>query len=711
MKPLHRALAALFATFITLSAAPAAFAQDPPDEPDEPAPPPSPPPAPPSPGLTPGPGTPAVFPGALQTLRGPQSAATPGATPRGPEIFPDASRLWMNVRDTDALPIEAARRGGPWYCTQNTCSVNNGDPGRSKVGDAMLRSIKLQTPTLPLPLTIWGRTNSRGERVLDFDPVLIAHRSYSHVCAYKPVEPPDPKNPKQPEKILVCRDGVREPPLPDTGELILGMQWPRESELADFRYLAIVDSCGNAQVQPFQRTFTVPVIEVASGGCGQPDGRVLRVFPQGGWLRVTAFNLDAPAAGNVLNATYRVTLPALENMVESSPARLLFPDPVQTDLQVDCGPSLRKALPDASGIPRPRPPGPTMYEVPPDPAVKEDDKAPPNKPPPPDKPLPNKPPPPPDKPPPAPPPGKRAYEIAPTGPGPQPLAHQAVVIAPEPLRQGNCKVRLMGQTKRRLVAPLALHVSLTRTDKTLNGTPVELLTDGRWIVTPSNPEFPIPPLAEGFDGDSRLRLTISADPLSPNGKVVLLSDAGRVATSLRSSDRGEPERARRLIGSVVIHSVPICGQPNFESLETSGSCLRAYITIPAMLAMVQVTRAPWLERPLITRNVFSAVGAALAFDAYNPVERKAFPIAGQVGGMFENLGDGRLGLLAYVGVAPTIPILGSGGNTTSIGLLGGVGVAYVINEKGPDEGVKPAAFLSVLVAVGQANPWVKSGGP
>jgi hypothetical protein len=118
-----------------------------------------------------------------------------------------------------------------------------------------------------------------------------------------------------------------------------------------------------------------------------------------------------------------------------------------------------------------------------------------------------------------------------------------------------------------------------------------------------------------------------------------------------------------------------------------------------------------VEKPLITRNVFSAVGAALAFDAYNPVERRAFPIAGQIGGLFENLGDGKLGILGYIGIAPTIPVLGSQGNTTSIGFLGGIGVAYVINEKGPDEGVKPAAFLSVLVSVGQANPWVRSGGP
>lgn len=657
--------------------------------------------APPGPPAPPG-QVPADFGGALQTLRAPTAAGGPGTPGRAPEIFPDAGRVWMSVRETDPLPIESARRGGRWLCAGGQCSVSNGDPGHSKVGDDMLRSIKLQTPTLPLPITIWGRTDDRGERVLDFDPVLLGRRSYAHVCAYKPTEHPgaDPKAPHREDKVLVCHDGPPEPPPADSGELILGLQWPRQSELSDFRYLAIVDSCGNARVQPFQRVFTVPVYEVASGGCGQADGKVLRVFPQGGWIRVTAFNLDAPAAGNVMNATYRVTLPALENLVESSPARLLFPDPLQADLQVDCGPSLRKALPDAQGIPAPRP-GPTMVE--PESAVPPADD---------DRPRPGRPSRAPEK------RGPRAIaapplrrEILPSGPGPQPLAHEAVVIAPEPLRQGNCRLRLMGQTKRRLVAPLALHVSLARTDRTVNGAPVELLADGRWIVTPSNAEFPIPPLAEGFDGDSRLRLTVSSDPLSANGKVVLLSDAGRVATALRAADHGEPDRARRLVGSVTIHSVPLCGQTNFESLDHAGACLRAYITIPAILGMIQITRAPWAEKPLITRNVFSAVGAALAIDSYNPVERKAFPVAGQVGGLFENLGDGKLGILGYIGVAPTIPVLGAGGNTTSIGFLGGVGVAYVINNKGPDEGVKPAAFLSVLVSVGQASPWVKAGGP
>jgi hypothetical protein len=129
-----------------------------------------------------------------------------------------------------------------------------------------------------------------------------------------------------------------------------------------------------------------------------------------------------------------------------------------------------------------------------------------------------------------------------------------------------------------------------------------------------------------------------------------------------------------------------------------------------MLATLQVTRAPWLERPLITRSILSAVGIAFAFDSYDPVERRAFPIAGQIGGFVQDLGDSRIGLLGYVGIAPTVPILGEGGNTTSIGLLGGIGAVYITSANGPDEGFKPAAFLSVVVQIGQASPQVSGGG-
>jgi hypothetical protein len=236
------------------------------------------------------------------------------------------------------------------------------------------------------------------------------------------------------------------------------------------------------------------------------------------------------------------------------------------------------------------------------------------------------------------------------------------------------------------------------------------LNDHSWIVTPRSAEFQLPPLSENFDGDSRLRLAVYSDPRSEDGKVVLFSDAPRVAASLRAGDSSAPETARRLIGSATIHSVPLCGETNFETLETAGSCLRTYLTIPAMLATLQITRAPWLERPLVTRTVLSSVGVALAFDSYNPVRRRAFPIAGQLGGLIQQLGDGRVGMMGYLGIAPTIPVLGEGGNTTSFGFLAGAGMSYISNETGADEGFKPSAFLSIVVQVGQATAGMSASG-
>ncbi|MDC3960761.1 hypothetical protein [Polyangium jinanense] len=677
---------------------------------------------------------PADFSGSLQIVRGP-ATVNGGATPgTAPEIFPEASRVFMSVRDTDPVPIETARRGGPWLCSTGQCSTTLGEAGQSRIGDDMLRSIKLQTPTLPLPLTIWGRLDEQGKRTLDFDPVLLGRRDYRHVCAYPPIGPNDKAGPRKVEKAPLCRDDMPVPPLPDSAEVLLGMQWPKQSEMADFRYIAIVDSCGNARVQPFQRTFTVPVFEVASGGCGKADGKVLRIFPSGGWLRVTAFNLDNTAAGTVVNATYRVSVPPLENLVESNPARMLFPDPQLEDLKVDCGPAMRRSsgLPSAPpSSPSAPPPGVRPLQAaaapPPDAAPKTAPREPEasgltprTAPKPGDKPqvqatsknpAPKTSPVAPRTSPMGPPrPSLPMKATAPAGPGPQPLAHMSLVIAPEPLRQGVCRVRLSGSTKGRLVAPLALYVSLTRTDRTSNGAPIELLTDHKWIVTPNSAEFQLPPLSENFDGDSRLRLAVYSDPLNTDGKVVLVSDASRVAASLRSGGEATPEAARRLIGSATIHSVPLCGESNFETLEAAGSCLRAYLTIPAMLATLQITRAPWLERPLVTRSVLSAVGVALAVDSYDPVRRRAFPVAGQLGGSIQQLGDGRVGLLGYLGVAPTIPVLGDGGNTTSFGFLAGIGLSYITNESGPDEGLKPAAFLSVVVQVGQATPQVSSSG-
>jgi hypothetical protein len=674
----RRTLALAAAALVALAPA-AARAQDEPDPDEEQEPSPEPPPDDPPPttmgAARAADGRPLEFSGSLSVVRAPGAPAPPGAVGKITEIFPDSSRVWMSVRDTDPVPVEAARRGGPWICASGACSATSGEQGASAVGDAMLRSIKLQTASVPLPIVIYGRSE-RGKQRLDFDPMLIGRRSYGHVCSYRPIDPSVEGAAKagdkdaRPEKATACVDGAARPSEPDSGELTLGLEWPAATEMADFRYLAVVDSCGNARVMPFRRTFTVPVVEVASGGCGKPDGKVLRIFPNGGWLRVTAFNLEAPATGSVVNVTYRVELPALEDLVSPTPARLLFPD-VAKDLEVDCGARAPKAEPD----PRAAPPG----------------AAPPGK-------APPGPAPPPKAPPPA--------DAGERRPSAQPLDHRSLLIAPDPLRQGLCRVRLRGQLKRRLMAPLALYVVLERTDVAgPTGGAIRLMPPTGWIVTPTDAELAIPPVL--FDGESRLRLAVYSDPLSPHGKVTLLSDAGRVGIALRAGAMGDPlQRAmsRRLLGSVTIHTAPLCGEGNFETLDAAGSCLRAYLTIPAMLATLQVTRAPWVERPLVTRKVLSAVGVALAVDSYDPVRRRAFPLAAQVGGFVESLDDDRVGLLAYAGLAPTLPVLGEGGNTTSFGFLAGAGVNYVMNAAGPDEGLKPTAFLAFVVQIGQATP-------
>lgn len=236
-----------------------------------------------------------------------------GARPRG-ATHGDLPRREQGVddrRDTDPVPVERARRGGKWLCSAGQCGLSLGEQGTSSIGNGMLRSIRLQTPGLPLPVSILGAWRAENSASISIPCSSVGATTATSARTGKPIEAvgPDGKPNPNRDKVMPCVDGTPRPPKPDSGELALGLQWPEATEMADFRYLAIVDSCGNARVQPFRRTFTVPVLEVASGGCGKPDGKVLRIFPNGGWVRVTAFNLDAPAAGNVVNATYRVRSP------------------------------------------------------------------------------------------------------------------------------------------------------------------------------------------------------------------------------------------------------------------------------------------------------------------------------------------------------------------------------------------------------------------
>jgi hypothetical protein len=299
--------------------------------------------------LVPTPGgssTAADFKGSLQIVRAPGAAPSATASKLGLDIFPEARKMPMSVHNVDAVAVERARRGGDWLCSKNKCNAMPGVAGETKEGNAMLRSIKVQTPAMPVPVTIWRRTSTDPEGRLDFDPSLLTQRSYKHVCAYPPVESSDPKvPPKKPDQMERCIHGEPADRRPDEGEIFLGLEWPRHAELAGFKYIAVADSCGNSLVYPFQRSFVVPAIDVVSGGCNVPDGRVLRIFPSGSFIRVTAFNLDAPAADDIMQVTYRVAVPPLENYSEAQPAKVLFPDFKLNELVIDCGPQLSKAPP------------------------------------------------------------------------------------------------------------------------------------------------------------------------------------------------------------------------------------------------------------------------------------------------------------------------------------------------------------------------------
>jgi hypothetical protein len=620
------------------------------------------------------------------------------------EIFPDADKVYMQVIGTDATPIEAARRGARrWICSSGCTLSLPQESVPDAIANDLLQSIKLQTPTNPLPLTIWhpvgepGQPGSAGGKLL-FDPRLMGRRDYQDRCAFAPVAQRarlgDPVGDCWSERKLAPRHGTSIP-TPDTAEMFLGLRLPAATTNARFQYVAVTDTCGNAQVYPFQHTLSVPVYLVASGGCGAPDGRVLRVFPSGGWVRVTPFNLDAPAAGSVASVTYRVSVPPLEDLVNPEPPPLLFPEVRMDELVIDCGPQLLKARSGPGGVPRPAPSDEALPIA----------HAPPGKPPtgqmaPSGKAAPDG-----HAPSALPPPMPTASHTAPaqgTEPG-MPLAHESLVIAPEPILNGNCRIEYRSQSKRRLIAPLALQVRITRTDKLPGDRPL-LETD--WVITPTNSTFRLPKLA--IDGESRLLVEVLSNPSSPLGNVVLLGDAGRVQRRSMGNVGGDVNLTR-LIGSATLHTAPLCGKSNFELADKAGRCVRGYFTVPAMLATLQVTRAPWVERPLITRTVLSAVGLAFALDGYDPVERRALPVAFQLGGFVQDLGDERLGLTSYLGVAPTVPVLGTGGNTTNIGLVGGLGMTYVTRANGADEGFKPTAFLSIVVQVGQINPSLQDG--
>lgn len=616
------------------------------------------------------------------------------------EIFPNAKQVYMHVYGTDPNPIEAARadRPGSWVCRGAAkCDVTPPQQDLEGVGDRILLSIGLSTSTSPLPIPVWTRGEG-GDGVLLFNPILLGRASYDTVRVFPPVPdaqpaapPPAPRSSgalpagpppsgaplppassAQPGGMPVRAAGATpnpygsgaapsaSPPRPmprpssmhdatDQSTLALSMRWPRETDAAEFRYLAIQDSCGNARVQPFQRMFSVPVVEIAEDSCPPPDGKVLRVFPRGGYFRVTAFNLK-PERSDIVSVTYRVSIPPLDSGLDPAGAFLLFPDLSKEDLRIDCSVGGSDATP-----PKAAPPAaaPGAMTAPPSPGA-----------------------------------GRKGFA----------LAEQTFVIAPEPLMMGNCRLMLTGPNKGRLQAPLALWVTIERMDK---GTPEPLL-QREWVVTQRSSTFSIPPMrGDNFEPESRLRIRISSDPFSTNGKVMLLADASRVWPAVRLRPASNTGEFRREITAATLISAPLCGGWNVETTEKAGNCLRVYVTMPILLASFQVTRAPWKETAIAEPRIPAGIGLALAFDSYNPVKQRPFPLAMQLGGLYQKLSENKTGLMAYVGVTPSLPILGKGGATTSLGIMVAGGATYVMDSHGPNEGFKPAAFVSLVLGAGE----------
>jgi hypothetical protein len=617
------------------------------------------------------------------------SAAGPVELSTAPlEVFPLAARVWLRTLDLgedETNAIDAARAGKPgsWFCAPTSgpgCSVTARLAPGMGVHRELLTAMRVRVPALPVPVTVYtrqegvvynpkligrivgspGRYHTRAPLGLSPaaatpPPAADAPAGASPAAAPAPSAPPKPDAPAapKPEGAGPVRPSI---PSPFEGELQLLFHWPTPVELGDFQYVAVVDACDNAIVTRYTRDFAVPaqVEEVETCSAGTTAGP-LRIFKSGGSLRVTAFNLQRPPSrGNVMSVTYRVEVPGVETPTrgERTSIPVLVPDLPRDSLRVDCGPPRAKPAPTTERGPGPAPAPPSSH-------------------------LPG-----------------------------HALAGESFVIAPEPLRTGRCRILVESPSTRRLVAaPVRLFVTIERMDVPADDKGRELLKQA-WLLAPGALDLQLPAIP--VDGEARLRLTVYSDPASAAASGIFFTDALSRPPQVAGDDHSAP--FRRSLASATIMTAPLCGGWDFRTVEETGSCARAYVTFPVMLASLQLTRAPWVEKPIAEPSVPGAIAVALAIDSYDPAKQRAFPLAFQLGGAYQpRLTSAKSGILGYAGVAASLPVLGSGGLTTTVGLVGGLGLVYIIDDHGPNEGAKPTAFLSIAVSPGQLV--LKTGGP
>ncbi len=582
--------------------------------------------------------------------------AEPGVVAAAPELFPLAGQLWMHSLDLTPQEHDAIEHAisepTSWFCNK----PGAGCAARARVGagqghnDGMLVAIRNYLAYASTAITVWSPLDG-----LRYNPTLVGHeitntnrwitsKRIPHVepppMLSAPMQRPQqmPQTPPMAPPTLQCDPSEIPSPSPE-GELQVIVKWPTPAEAGEFQYLAVADECNNVVVTRFAREVSVPVDVEPTEACSMNgfSRGPLKLLGKGTTLRVSAFNVDHA--------------PTRSNVV-SATFRVDIPN-LQTAANGSRAPML---MPDL---------GPGDIRVECNPARENLAKA-------------------------------KPIDQCPHRPG-QALASQSFVIRPDPLQKGMCRVVINTPLLPRFVsAPLLLHVTVERIDLPAEAQNRKLVDDPWLVVNGPGREFVIPHLP--IDGDSRLRLIVSSDPADGSGTAILFTDALR---GVHPWQGAESVGFRRDIASASVTTAALCGSWEFEPLGKVGSCLRAYVTIPIMLANFQVTRAPWIEKPILDPSVPGGIGVALAVDSYNPGKQEAFPLSVQLGGAFQRLTASKNGILTYLGIMPSLPVLGSGGTTTSIGLLLGGGVTYVIDSAGPNEGFKPAAFGAVVIGTGQ----------
>jgi hypothetical protein len=555
----------------------------------------------------------------------------------------------------DATRIEAARHGHGWYCSDNPtkCQVSRAPAGGGQ-RDSVLRSAVARSPALPTAIPVWGVDHHAryNPELLDLSrPAAFRLEAIKPQPDAKADAGPAPQAPPGAPPVQPTPPGPPAAPStkPDDGQTTPPVPAPVITQMAEMNPpppIPPVKVFASFRWPTATDEVGFQYLAVAND-CGQAvvtrftrDFEIpIQVMGGGQCDRRAPGFLQVSNSGSSLRVTaFNLDQPARGHAFLSVTFRVETPDLTDTT-------RVRMLLPDilaqdlvfdCSGTTAPPP---------------------------------------------------RSQEVT--------LADGTIVVSPLPLLTGRCRVRLLGDLpKRARTATLALRVILQDTDRLpgLNEVPPSTV----FRISERSVVLPTPRIGE----EARLRVSVVSDPANPMSTAVLLSDAARFPQNADQPTQIDSIPFMRTIAAATILSAPLCGPEKPVPLEQAASCLRVYVTVPLTIGSAQITRAPWVESPLVTANALPAIGAALAGDVFDPGRQRAFPLSLQLGIQYERITSSKTGVTGYFGIEPRLPVLTQGRWTASIGLLAGVGTTYVIDSSGPHEGFKPTAFVAVVSEFG-----------